>query len=622
MLVRNWRNNLQRWRCKIETMLLRIVCIVTTFCTILYSPFMAYASVDVATPFNADLSSDVDTLDSDFLVFDDSGVSAHAESTLNYNLQCLAGITSSATLGDFGRFYIDSSGNRIFGQPAQNTVIKQFGVYSSLTGSVKGTIYLSVPYQVAESLGKTLYFWYRPTSSSSYQFYSLQLTDRWRKYTSTSTGGHYTGDYVIPVVLWSNGSWSSNDNFRAYLGDGSKSMTYTASSDNVSGYTFKIYSSLAQCTYGFGSSYGVDMSYMNGTPCRYAVPLVGTVNLPDWTTFRYDVENTIPADTPCSFSFYCSNEIDNISLFDSSFSNMYTSDSFTKNGNYYTVVASFPETLRLGDLGFSCRITGSGWHLVTAYLSNYKVLSDSDVTNSKIDNISSSVTNISNSITNISNKITNSTTTITNAISNVTTTITNAVNKAADTITGNADKNSQNEINSANQNSQKEIDSAKQNSQNEINAAKKNADAIQKNLDDNTGKVNEKLEDVKKGIIAGIIDGLKSLFIPSDDFFKSYFDDLYQWFSDRLGFLMFPIDLILQLVDVFISSSSVDCVLTLPSFSIMDEQLWQEQTFNFTSFLNEHFSMLVTAIRLVSSIGLIIAFVNYCERKWEEVMGN
>ena len=130
------------------------------------------------------------------------------------------------------------------------------------------------------------------------------------------------------------------------------------------------------------------------------------------------------------------------------------------------------------------------------------------------------------------------------------------------------------------------------------------------------------LKDVKKGIIAGIIDGLKSLFIPSDDFFKSYFDDLYQWFSDRLGFLMFPIDLILQLVDVFVSSSSVDCVLTLPSFSIMNEQLWQEQTFNFTSFLNEHFSMLVTAIRLVSSIGLIIAFVNYCERKWEEVMGN
>ena len=337
-------------------MLLRIVCIVTTFCTILYSPFMAYASVDVATPFNADLSSDVDTLDSDFLVFDDSGVSVQAASTLNYNLQCLAGITSSATLGGFGRFYIDSSGNRIFGQPAQNTVIKQFGVYSSLTGLVKGTIDLSVPYQVAESLGKTLYFWYRPTSSSSYQFYSLQLTDRWRKYTSTSTGDHYTGDYVIPVVLWSNGSWSSNDNFRAYLGDGSKSMTYTASSDNVSGYTFKIYSSLAQGTYGFGSSYGVDMSYVNGTPCRYAVPLVSTVNLPDWTTFRYDVENVIPADTPCSFSFYCSNNIDNIVLSDSSFSKQYTSDSFTKNGNYYTVVASFPESLRLGDLYFECRL--------------------------------------------------------------------------------------------------------------------------------------------------------------------------------------------------------------------------------------------------------------------------
>ena len=117
---------------------------------------MAYASVDVATPFNADLSSDVDTLDSDFLVFDDSGVSVQAASTLTYNLQCLNGFNSSSVLGGFGRFYEDGNGNRVFSQPAQGTTITKFGVYSTHSGLTRAAIYLSVPYQVAEQLGKTV----------------------------------------------------------------------------------------------------------------------------------------------------------------------------------------------------------------------------------------------------------------------------------------------------------------------------------------------------------------------------------------------------------------------------------------------------------------------------------
>lgn len=74
---------------------------------------MAYASVDVATPFNADLSSDVDTLDSDFLVFDDSGVSAHAASTVNYYLRNYSYPTGD--LASFGRIYTDSSGSQVIG---------------------------------------------------------------------------------------------------------------------------------------------------------------------------------------------------------------------------------------------------------------------------------------------------------------------------------------------------------------------------------------------------------------------------------------------------------------------------------------------------------------------------
>lgn len=119
-----------------------------------------------------------------------------------------------------------------------------------------------------------------------------------------------------------------------------------------------------------------------------------------------------------------------------------------------------------------------------------------------------------------------------------------------------------------------------------------------------------------------IIEGLKKLFIPSDEYFKAYFDDLYSWFSERFGFLSFPIDLLLEVIDIFANSSQTDCVLVLPSFTIMDNLLWPEMSFNLTEFLDTNFPFVVVAIKTVTSIYLVMAFVQLCEEKWNEVMMN
>lgn len=134
----------------------------------------------------------------------------------------------------------------------------------------------------------------------------------------------------------------------------------------------------------------------------------------------------------------------------------------------------------------------------------------------------------------------------------------------------------------------------------------------------NTAKVESAVE--KHGNF--IIDGLKGLFIPSDEYFKTYFDDLYEYFSDRFGFLSFPIDLLSRLVDLFVNSSDVDCVLTLPGFEISGEQVWTDQSFNLTEFMETNFSFVLTAIRTVTSVYLIMAFVDLCREKWNEVMSN
>lgn len=78
-------------------------------------------------------------------------------------------------------------------------------------------------------------------------------------------------------------------------------------------------------------------------------------------------------------------------------------------------------------------------------------------------------------------------------------------------------------------------------------SSREQTNQIVQNANENTSKVEQAVE--KHGNF--IIDGLKGLFIPSDEYFKSYFDELYNFFSDRFGFLSFPIDLLQRLADLF-----------------------------------------------------------------------
>lgn len=232
------------------------------------------------------------------------------------------------------------------------------------------------------------------------------------------------------------------------------------------------------------------------------------------------------------------------------------------------------------------------------------------------------VTNISNTVSNISNQITTSTTTITNAVNNVANQVTGSINSQTNTLSDKIQGQTNTITNNQNQNTDKVIRNQDENTDKVVKNQDENTDKLTKNQDENTDKVTEKLEDVKTGIISGIIEGLKNLFIPSEDFFKSYFDDLYSWFGERLGFLSFPIDLLAELAEMFLGSSSTDCILTLPSFSISGFKLWEESSFNLTSFLNENFKFVLDAIKLGTSVILVFNFIHLCERKWEEVMMN
>lgn len=230
------------------------------------------------------------------------------------------------------------------------------------------------------------------------------------------------------------------------------------------------------------------------------------------------------------------------------------------------------------------------------------------------------VTNISNTVSNISNQITNTTNTITNTITNTTNQIKEAVNQSANQISQTVTNTSNQIKDSVNQSAEK-ISQTVTNKVNEVNGTINSVGKeTQKKIDDTKKAVIDKLEDTKMGIITGIIDGLKSLFIPSDDFFKMWFDDMYSFFDDRLGFLMLPVDLLVNLIDMVVSADSSNAGIPFPEIKWEGTVLIPAQTVKIEIFSTEFGKELQDKLYFVGNVIMIGALLSLMHRKIEEVL--
>lgn len=119
-----------------------------------------------------------------------------------------------------------------------------------------------------------------------------------------------------------------------------------------------------------------------------------------------------------------------------------------------------------------------------------------------------------------------------------------------------------------------------------------------------------------------LIEGLKSLFVPSDGFFENYFEEIRQWFSDRLGFLWTPFDLIIEILEKIMSIDFNDPILSIPNINegITGEKIISAQQYNLNSLLENNTFKIVHDIYLVVVDAFIVfAMVNLTKRKIEEV---
>lgn len=120
---------------------------------------------------------------------------------------------------------------------------------------------------------------------------------------------------------------------------------------------------------------------------------------------------------------------------------------------------------------------------------------------------------------------------------------------------------------------------------------------------------------------SNLLDAVKSLFIPSDDELSSFMEEMKSFLNERLGFLAYPFELFTKLLALVNEDS--EAVLVLPGFSIMDHVVWEPHTFRLEYFLFtiSNLGFLVTAVRTGTGVIIVGAFLMYCQKKFNEVLG-
>lgn len=107
----------------------------------------------------------------------------------------------------------------------------------------------------------------------------------------------------------------------------------------------------------------------------------------------------------------------------------------------------------------------------------------------------------------------------------------------------------------------------------------------------------------------GILGGIFSLFVPDGQFFKDYFEDLNNWFADRLGLLYFPIELTIDFLTRCLNIDFTSQVLSIGPYVMPlndNFELVPKIEIDFNSFLEDETVNSIHEVYLFITDGLII----------------
>lgn len=134
-----------------------------------------------------------------------------------------------------------------------------------------------------------------------------------------------------------------------------------------------------------------------------------------------------------------------------------------------------------------------------------------------------------------------------------------------------------------------------------------------------THSIFDKISDFFAGFFDGIINALKSLFIPDDEFFSDFFTRLNDFFSEKLGALYTPIDLFIRLLQAIQNATAGNAGIPFPGLKWQDTYLIEPQTVNLQSIADD-FDGLQDKIYFVTDVIMVGAVIWLLQTKLREVL--
>lgn len=117
-----------------------------------------------------------------------------------------------------------------------------------------------------------------------------------------------------------------------------------------------------------------------------------------------------------------------------------------------------------------------------------------------------------------------------------------------------------------------------------------------------------------------IVDGVKSLFLPSDGFFDDYWQQLNDFFADRFGLLYFPVELLVDLVSRINQLGETEPYIQIPQLEWDGHVLISAQRYEFDFLDNETFAQIHSYYLMAMDVALIGALVALLWKKFQEVL--
>lgn len=127
-------------------------------------------------------------------------------------------------------------------------------------------------------------------------------------------------------------------------------------------------------------------------------------------------------------------------------------------------------------------------------------------------------------------------------------------------------------------------------------------------------------------LIELLLEALKSLFIPSDNFFNDWLADLNSYFGDRFGILYYPFEVVIDFLTRFVNAcdnmASSGAVINVPEMKFMGVKLIGAFTYDFNSLLtNDTLKMIHNIYLVVVDVIFSLMLVNLAKNTFAEVFG-